>query len=231
MLRAESLVKEYPTGENAKLVVLNGVDLDIQEGEFVALVGESGTGKSTLLHLLGGLDRPTSGAVFFRNKRLDTLKDETLADFRNRHLGFVFQFHHLLPEFSAWENVAMPAILQGKSPKSTKTRAGELLELVGLSARMHHRPNQLSGGEQQRVAVVRALMNAPELVLMDEPTGNLDTATAELLHDEIVRLRDTEGRAFVTVTHNPSLAVRADRILRVQDGRVFPEPHPAVNEA
>jgi lipoprotein-releasing system ATP-binding protein len=211
--------------------VLNGVDLEIREGEFVALVGESGTGKSTLLHLLGGLDRPTRGAVYFRDKRLDTLKDEALADFRNRHLGFVFQFHHLLPEFSAWENVAMPAILQGNSPKKMKARAGELLEKVGLSGRMHHRPNQLSGGEQQRVAVVRALMNAPELVLMDEPTGNLDTATAELLHDEIVRLRDAEGRAFVTVTHNPMLAARADRILRVHQGVVQHEPHPAVNEA
>lgn len=231
MLRAESVVKEYPTGESGVLVVLSGVDLEVREGEFVALVGESGTGKSTLLHLLGGLDRPTRGAVYFRNQRLDTLKDEALADFRNRHLGFVFQFHHLLPEFSAWENVAMPAILQGKSPKSLRKRAGELLEMVGLSARMHHRPNQLSGGEQQRVAVVRALMNAPELVLMDEPTGNLDTATAELLHEEIVRLRDAEGRAFITVTHNPSLASRADRILRVHAGQVQPEPHPAVNEA
>ena len=223
LLTAERLVKQYPTGAGGTLDVLTGVDLSIEEGEFVAIVGESGTGKSTLLHLLGALDRPTSGRVLFRGENLFEKSDEALAQFRNRHLGFVFQFHHLLPEFTALENAAMPALLQNKPLRSVQGRARALLERLGLGARLNHRPTQLSGGEQQRVAVARALMNAPDMVLMDEPTGNLDTATAHALHGEIVRLRAEEGRTFVVVTHNPALAALADRVLRVERGVIRQE--------
>lgn len=222
LLAAEGLTKQYPTGAGGTLDVLRGIDLEIAEGEFVAIVGESGTGKSTLLHLLGGLDRPTEGQVQFRGQPLSKLSDEALARFRNRHLGFVFQFHHLLPEFTALENVAMPALLQNQSLRSVQARARALLDRLGLESRYDHRPTQLSGGEQQRVAVARALMNAPDMVLMDEPTGNLDTTTAHALHEEIVRLRTEEGRAFVVVTHNPALAALADRVLRVEAGRIIP---------
>ncbi len=223
MLQAEGLAKHYPTGDGGTLDVLRGVDLTVEEGEFVAIVGESGTGKSTLLHLLGALDRPSAGRVLFRGEDLFAKNDEALALFRNRHLGFVFQFHHLLPEFSALENVAMPALIQNKPLKSVEGRARELLAGLGLEARLTHRPSQLSGGEQQRVAVARALMNAPDLVLMDEPTGNLDTATANALHDEMLRLQRDEGRAFVVVTHNMALAALADRVLRVERGVIRSE--------
>ena len=218
LLAAENLTKAYPTGGGGTLTVLQGVDMAVEEGAFVAIVGESGTGKSTLLHLLGGLDRPTSGRVLFRGENLFEKSDEALAQFRNRHLGFVFQFHHLLPEFTALENVAMPALLQNKSLRSVEGRARELLGRLGLEHRIGHRPTQLSGGEQQRVAVARALMNRPDVVLMDEPTGNLDTTTAHALHDEIARLRAEEGSTFVVVTHNPALAALADQVLRVEGG-------------
>ncbi len=231
MLVAQGLTKTYPTGDGTTLDVLRGIDLRVDEGEFVAIVGESGTGKSTLLHLLGALDRPNDGRVLFRGQNLFEKSDEALSQFRNRHIGFVFQFHHLLPEFSALENVAMPALLQNKSLRSVEGRARDLLHRLGLSGRLQHRPAQLSGGEQQRVAVARALMNAPDLVLMDEPTGNLDTATAHALHAEIMRLRDAEGRAFVVVTHNPALAALADRVLRVEVGHVRPETATQVPES
>ena len=225
VLRARDVGKRYDTAAGG-LDVLTGLDLDVAAGEMVAVVGESGTGKSTLLHLLGALDRPTSGAIEFRTSPSEPFEsvfakdDEALADFRNRAIGFVFQFHHLLPEFSALENVEMPALISGQSMDEAKPRATELLTSLGLGARLTHRPSELSGGEQQRVAVARSLMNRPGLVLMDEPTGNLDTATAERLHDEIRRLASEEGQAFVVVTHNPALAALADRTLSLEGGRL-----------
>jgi lipoprotein-releasing system ATP-binding protein len=222
LLDVRDITKSYPTA-GGELVVLRGVSLSIFPGEVVAIVGESGTGKSTLLHILGALDRPTSGTVHFKGEDIFRKGDEELARFRNREIGFVFQFHHLLPEFTALENVAMPALIQHRRLGEAKVRAMELLRALGLEARAEHRPNALSGGEQQRVAVARALMNQPGLVLTDEPTGNLDTRTAEALHDEILRLSRTFGQTFVVVTHNPLLAGLADRVLRLEDGRVVEE--------
>ena len=220
LLEAQHLTKRYPTGGGGSLEVLRGVSLGIEAGEVVAIVGESGTGKSTLLHLLGALDRPSEGTVLFEGADVFKKSDQQLADFRNRHVGFVFQFHHLLPEFSALENVAMPALIQRQRFADVRERAMEKLRVLGLEAREAHRPGQLSGGEKQRVAVARALMNSPGLVLLDEPTGNLDTKTAEALHQEIIRLARTLGQAFVVVTHNPSLAALADRVLRLEAGRL-----------
>jgi len=222
ILSARGLVKEYPTATGA-LRVLDGLDVDIHPGELVAVVGESGTGKSTLLHLLGALDRPTTGTVRYRGEDVFEKGDEALAAFRNRAIGFVFQFHHLLPEFTALENVSMPALIAGGTFETAEPRARELLEHLGLGARLDHRPSQLSGGEQQRVAVARALMNAPGLVLMDEPSGNLDVKTAETLHDELHRLSRDADQAFVVVTHNPTLAGLADRVLRLDGGRLIEE--------
>lgn len=217
ILTASGLIKHYPTA-GGDLEVLSGLDLEVYRGEMVAIVGESGTGKSTLLHLLGALDRPTAGTVSFEGEDVFAKSDEALAKFRSRSIGFVFQFHHLLPEFSAFENVAMPAMIAGQSLDQAKPRVMELLELLGIQGRADHRPSQLSGGEQQRVAVARALMNRPGLVLADEPTGNLDTKTAGVLHDELRRLADRHDQAFVIATHNPALASQADRILRLEDG-------------
>ena len=220
LLEAEGLTKRYETAAGT-LEVLRDAAIIVREGEIVAIVGESGTGKSTLLHLLGALDRPTSGTVRYDGRDIFAKDDEALAAFRNRSVGFVFQFHHLLPEFTALENVAMPALIGGRSLARARPRAEELLESLGLAARADHRPAQLSGGEQQRVAVARALMNEPALVLADEPTGNLDTRTAEHLHDEVVRLSQDLGQTFVIVTHNPALAARADRVLHLREGRLF----------
>ncbi|MDX1530510.1 MAG: ABC transporter ATP-binding protein [Rhodothermales bacterium] len=226
LLEARDLVKRYATAAGA-LEVLGGASLEVYRGEIVAIVGESGTGKSTLLHLLGALDRPTSGGVRYDGEDVFAKDDEALAAFRNRRVGFVFQFHHLLPEFTALENTAMPALIAGQGLREATPRAMALLDGLGLRARADHRPSQLSGGEQQRVAVARALMNRPRLVLLDEPTGNLDTRTAEALHDEIVRLAREEDQTFVVVTHNPSLAGRADRVLHLYGGRLHPDPPPA----
>ena len=226
ILSARGLGKSYPTATGA-LEVLANLDADIYPGELVAIVGESGTGKSTLLHLLGALDRPTAGGVTFRGEDVFAKGDEALAAFRNRAIGFVFQFHHLLPEFNALENVAMPALIAGGTFATATPRATELLQMLGLGARLDHRPSQLSGGEQQRVAVARALMNEPGLVLMDEPSGNLDTKTAETLHDELLRLSRDADQAFVVVTHNPALAALADRVLRLDGGRLVDDRQPA----
>lgn len=220
ILKASSVAKRYPTAEG-ELEVLNDLSFEVRRGEMVAIVGESGTGKSTLLHLLGALDRPSAGTIQFEGEDVFAKDDEALADFRGRSIGFVFQFHHLLPEFSAVENVCMPAMILGESLDGAKPRALELLELLGLKDRAEHRPSELSGGEQQRVAVARALMNKPGLVLADEPTGNLDTKTAEILHDELRRLANLNDQAFVIVTHNPTLAALADRILSLEGGRLL----------
>ncbi len=217
LLRVEGVSKSYATGPGTTLQVLDNVSFDVARGEIVAIVGASGTGKSTLLHILGALDRPDAGTVFFDGTDVFSRTDEALAQFRNTSVGFVFQFHHLLPEFTALENVAMPALIRGESIPAAKPRAKELLKLVGLAERQDHRPGMLSGGEQQRVAVARAMMNKPAVILADEPTGNLDSATASVLHDEIVRLSRDFSQTFVIATHNMSLAEKADRILQLKD--------------
>lgn len=220
LLDVDSLVKRYDTGGAEPLTVLEDLDLEVQAGDILAVVGESGTGKSTLLHLLGALDRPTAGTIRFRGENLFAKSDEELAAFRNRSIGFVFQFHHLLPEFTALENVAMPALIQQRSVEEATPRARELLDLLGLADRADHRPNALSGGEKQRVAIARALMNEPALVLMDEPTGNLDVRTARPMHREIERLSREVDQTFVLATHDPSLAKIAGRIHRLELGRL-----------
>lgn len=214
---AKDLTRHFPSGETT-LEVLRGISLDVERGEIIAIVGESGTGKSTLLHLLGALDRPTSGSVFFEGEDVFEKDDEALARFRNRSVGFVFQFHHLLPEFTALENIAMPALIRGQRFSEAKKRALDLLKRLGLEQRAEHRPSALSGGEQQRVAIARALMNMPGLVLADEPTGNLDTNTANRLHQEILRLSRDFNQTFIVATHNLDLAALADRSFRLENG-------------
>ena len=204
------------------LTVLDDVALSVQPGEFVAIVGQSGSGKSTLLHLLGGLDRPSSGHVTLAGARLDTLGDRQRTRLRNEALGFVYQFHHLLPEFSAEENVALPLQMAGIGLRAARRQAREGLAAVGLEQRLDHRPAQLSGGERQRVAVARALIRAPRCVLADEPTGNLDASTGERVFDQLAALQRARGTALVLVTHDPALAARADRCLELQQGRLRP---------
>ncbi len=222
LVSVQNLHKSYPTAGGGKLTVLGGVDLEIEQGEILAIVGESGTGKSTLLHLIGALDRPDQGKVLFEGREVFGRSDADLAKFRNDSIGFVFQFHHLLPEFTAAENVAMPALI-GRTPMSQALkRAGELLALMGLADRAQHVPSELSGGEQQRVAVARALMNSPKMVLADEPTGNLDAKTSARLHEELANLSREMGQTFVIVTHNPDLASRADRVLALEGGVLVP---------
>ncbi len=225
LLKAEGIWKEYTNGKSVVLQVLRGVDLEIREGEFVVIVGPSGSGKSTLLHILGGLDAPTEGNVMLDGQDISRFSEEELAEFRNRKLGFVFQFHHLLPEFTAIENVCMPALIHGEKMEQAKVRAGTILKTVGLEGRMLHKPNELSGGEQQRVAVARSLMNRPQLVLADEPSGNLDKENGLKLHDLLADLSANEGHTFVVATHNPDLARRADRILKMADGKLVAVRH------
>lgn len=220
VVSVESVTKTFPIGprREEKLYVLRGVNLSIQKGQIIAVVGASGAGKSTLLHIVGTLDRPTSGRVYYDDVDVFALNDDGLARFRNRQVGFVFQFHHLLPEFTALENVAMPALITGKKLNEVKREAMDLLREVGLEDRAENKPPVLSGGEQQRVAVARALMNSPRVILADEPSGNLDTANAQILQDLIWSLSREKGQTFVIVTHNEQLAKKADRIARIQDG-------------
>ena len=220
VIEAHDLAKSYRGGDGGLIHVLDGVDLSVRRGEMVAIVGASGAGKSTLLHVLGALDRPTRGSVLLDGEPLHGRPDEALAAVRNRKIGFVFQFHHLLREFSALENVMMPLRIAGWDQKRARSRAEELLARVGLSGRMTHRPSELSGGEQQRTAVARALAVDPAVVLADEPTGNLDHRNGERLHEVFSQLARDLEIGMVVVTHNRSLAARADRALLLEDGRL-----------
>jgi lipoprotein-releasing system ATP-binding protein len=215
MLSATDIYKRYGPVE-----VLKGVDIAIDSGEIVSIVGPSGSGKSTLLHILGTLDKPDRGEVLLSNENISRLLGDKLATFRNRHIGFVFQFHHLLPEFSALENVCIPGWLTSRGKNEVKQRAEELLRTLGLSQRVDNKPNQLSGGEQQRVAVARALINKPDIVFADEPTGNLDTANAKELHQLFFDLRKEFNQTFLIVTHNEELAQLSDRTLTMKDGKI-----------
>ncbi len=218
VLIAEGIVKSFRGGDGGILHILNGVQLTVARGEMIAVVGTSGAGKSTLLHVLGALDRPSAGRVVVDGESLEGRSDEELAIIRNQKVGFVFQFHHLLREFSALENVMMPARIAGSDLTSSRRRAEELLSRVGLSGRMHHRPSELSGGEQQRTAVARSLAMNPALLLADEPSGNLDHGNADRLHDLLAELARDLEIGMVVVTHNRSLAARADRVLLLEDG-------------
>jgi lipoprotein-releasing system ATP-binding protein len=222
ILEAQGLRKVYRGGDGNPIEVLSGVDLLVSRGEFVAIVGASGSGKSTLLHLLGALDSPTGGTVQLGGQSYGDETAESLAAIRNRKLGFVFQFHHLLREFTALENVMMPLLIAGEDDAEARSRAEELLAEVGLAGRMSHRPSQLSGGEQQRAAVARALIADPLVVLADEPSGNLDNANSERLHGLFAHLSREFETALVVVTHNRSLAARADRVLSLEGGRLVP---------
>ena len=220
LIRIVDLNKSYYDGLT-ELPVLKGVDLEVKKAEIVAIVGASGVGKSTLLHLLGGLDRPTEGTIFYEGADIFALNDQELDRFRNEEIGFIFQFHHLLPEFTALENVAMPGLIARQKSDVAQNRAKELLEYVGLGERLEHRPFELSGGERQRVAIARALVNQPKVVLADEPTGNLDQKTSEAVHDLLWTLNDQFKQTFIIVTHNQTLAQRADRLIQLVDGQVY----------
>lgn len=222
LLQAKELSKTYVLG-NQTVEALRGVNLDINRGDMLAIVGASGAGKSTLLHLLGTLDRPTNGTVLYEGQDLFRLPEEALAAFRNRRIGFVFQFHHLLPEFTALENTYLPALIQKRTTAQAREKAEAVLAEVGLAHRLHHKPGELSGGEQQRVAMARALAQSPDLILADEPTGNLDTHTGEAIFALLRDLNQKRGTAFVIVTHNEKLSAQVDRLIHLQDGLVANE--------
>lgn len=215
MIRATDIHKSF-----GNLEVLKGIDLHIEKKEIVSIMGASGAGKTTLLHILGTLDRADKGSLLIDSTEVSTLSDKNLASFRNQKIGFVFQFHHLLPEFTALENICIPAFIGGTSKEAAVNHAMELLDYLNLTARKDHKPSQLSGGEQQRVAVARALINRPAVVLADEPSGNLDSASAKELHKLFFKLRDELGQTFVIVTHNPELAAMSDRTIIIKDGTI-----------
>lgn len=215
MLSGKNIHKRYGSVE-----VLRGVDIDVRKGEIVSIVGSSGAGKSTLLHILGTLDKADVGIVELNELEVSSLQGKKLADFRNKHIGFVFQFHHLLPEFTALENVCIPGWLAGKKKKQVEQKAKELLNILSLSERLDNKPNQMSGGEQQRVAVARALINNPAIVFADEPTGNLDSVNAKELHQLFFDLRNKFNQTFLIVTHNEELAQLSDRVLHMKDGKI-----------
>ena len=216
MLQARGIKKSY-----GNLQILKGVDLDVKRGEIITIIGASGAGKSTLLHVIGTLEQPDHGTVRLNNVDVHTLSSKKMSAFRNEQIGFIFQFHHLLPEFTALENICIPAFIAGKSKKDAENKAFELLELLGLSDRANHKPSEMSGGEQQRVAVARAMVNDPAIILADEPSGNLDSNNAENLHYLFVNLRDTLNQTFVIVTHNENLANLADRKVLMKDGQII----------
>jgi len=224
MLSANNLVKRY-----AAFTVVNDVSLSVAKGEIISITGPSGAGKSTLLHLIGALDKPDSGSVLIDNTDILQLPAKKQARFRNSHMGFVFQFHHLLPEFSAIENVCVPLWIKGTNKKDALLQAAEMLNVVGLGGRLENKPSELSGGEQQRVAIARALVTRPSVVMADEPTGNLDSANAHAIHNLFLQLREQLNQTFIMVTHNDALAAMTDRTLIMQDGRIVEEklnPHP-----
>lgn len=218
MLVAKGITKRFGSIE-----VLKGIDIVINKGEIVCVVGSSGAGKSTMLHILGTLDKPDSGEILLNGELLTSLKGKNLATFRNKHIGFVFQFHHLLPEFSALENVCIPGWINNRNRKQVSEKAEELLIQLGLKDRINNKPQELSGGEQQRVAVARALINQPDIVMADEPTGNLDSENARMLHNLFIQLRDTFQQTFLIVTHNETLARMSDRMLTMKDGKIISE--------
>ncbi|OQY95823.1 MAG: lipoprotein ABC transporter ATP-binding protein [Sphingobacteriales bacterium UTBCD1] len=215
MLSGKNIYKRYGAVE-----VLKGVNIDVQKGEVIAIAGPSGSGKSTLLHILGTLDKADMGTITMNGMELNSLEGKKLAAFRNRHIGFVFQFHHLLPEFNALENVCIPGWLAGRKKKEVEVKAEELLEVLGLKERLENKPSQLSGGEQQRVAVARSLINNPDIIFADEPTGNLDSANAKELHQLFFDLRKQYNQTFLIVTHNEELATLSDRVLHMMDGKI-----------
>ncbi len=218
IIKTSGITKEYQISKTETLKVLKGIDVEIYEGEIVSIVGPSGAGKSTLLHLIGTLDKPTSGEVFFNGGNVFKLSSNELARFRNTQIGFVFQFHHLLTEFTAIENVSIASMIGGKSIKEIESKAKELLSEVGLGERLNHKPSELSGGEAQRVAIARALINSPKIVLADEPTGNLDSKNSEEVMSLIFELRKKYNKTFVIVTHNEKFAQMTDRTLKMMDG-------------
>jgi lipoprotein-releasing system ATP-binding protein len=220
ILKAEKIFKSFQTTKKVKLDVLKGISLEIQKGKITIIVGASGAGKSTLLHLLGGLDRPDSGEVYYDENDIFNFSDDKLAKFRNKNVGFIFQFHHLLPEFSAFENVMIPQLIGGINLSNAKSKSEELLSTVGLKERLDHKPAELSGGEQQRIAVARALANNPKIIFADEPTGNLDSINSEEIHKLILDLKLNLGVTFVIVTHNQNLVNLADYIYEIKDGKI-----------
>jgi len=220
ILKTENICKSFQTTKKVKLDVLKGISLEIEKNKITVIVGASGAGKSTLLHLLGGLDRPDSGEVFYDDKDIFKFSEDKLARFRNKNVGFVFQFHHLLPEFTALENVMIPQMINGTSLAQSKSKSEELLKTVGLTERLDHKPAELSGGEQQRVAVARALANNPKIIFADEPTGNLDSVNSDEIHKLILGLKTNLGVTFVIVTHNQNLVNLADQIYEIKDGKI-----------
>lgn len=220
IFKADQLSKSYKTNKDVELQVLKDISLEIESEKISVIVGASGAGKSTLLHLLGALDRPDSGKVLYETKNIFNLSDEKLAKFRNKNIGFIFQFHHLLPEFTAVENVSIPQMINGKSLNEASIKSKELLNMIGLSEREDHKPAELSGGEQQRVAVARALANDPQIIFGDEPTGNLDSKNSNAIHQLILELRDSLKTTFVIVTHNSNLVNLADKVYEIKDGRI-----------
>lgn len=219
ILTTHQLCKTYMTGPQ-KVEVLKGIDLEVSAGEIVVIMGPSGVGKSTLLHLIGGLDRPTAGEVLIDGEDLFSLRDRELAVFRNNAIGFVFQFHHLLPEFTALENVMIPGMMHGRDFTVASEKAQNILDEIGLGQRLNHKPSELSGGEQQRVAVARALINGPRLVLADEPTGNLDKQNSKALYELILELNKKHGQTLIIVTHNELMATHAHRVIELEDGKI-----------
>jgi len=221
ILKAENLIKSYQTTKKNKLEVLKSVSVEIETNKISVIIGASGAGKSTLLHLLGGLDRPDSGKVFYNGTEIFKLSDDKLVKFRREKVGFVFQFHHLLPEFSAIENIAIPLMIKGDPLQKAVKQAEELIKLVGLKERKNHKPAELSGGEQQRVAVARALANNPDIIFADEPTGNLDSDNSELVNQLILDLKNNHGKTLLIVTHNKELMKLADKVFEMKDGEII----------
>lgn len=220
IIKVDKIVKSFNRLDKEKLSILKSIDLEIEPNKISVIIGASGAGKSTLLHIMGGIDKPDSGEVYYNNEPVFTLNDDKLTRFRNKNIGFVFQFHHLLPEFSAAENVAIPQIIMGVPLKQALKKGSELLDLVGLNHRLSHKPAELSGGEQQRVAIARALANDPQVILADEPTGNLDSANSEMINNLIIDLKKQLNKTFVIVTHNSLMMSLADKVFEIKDGHI-----------